>query len=328
MVDRAQYSSNSGDSYSSASPDSNPKRRERLSSSAARRRRSTFHIRNRKNHRLVPKKERVRNGFRSAKRAFKFTWPIVIVVALGFLAQSAWAHFAGSEQFKLKQVEYKAQNGLNKNHLMHIAGLKYGQNLLTTSLKNVAKKLKSHPRIHTVVIKRKFPSRLSIQIKTHQAAAVVNLKHFYVINEKGMPFSRVWDEKQKEQLLQITGFQNQHYRGHNKGRMHTLFRQAMALHKFYRKIGLTRYGKLRRVQYDQLLGYILHIQQDKATYPVYVGADRYPQRLQRLKQLHQLLKKRGGGKLQYIYLNNQRHPERITLRMMDVVPVVAQDTKD
>ena len=285
--------------------------------SSRRTKRRTGMFRKKRNHRRVPTAQRVRTFYRLFSRLLRWIKPILVVSFLFAVGTFVWFHFSNSEPFQLKKVSIQSNLPVPTKQIMEVAGIKYGDNVFTMDLHRVAQRLHRYPRVRHFTLKRRLPDTIQFTLKLHKPTAVVMLEKPYLLNAEGRPYARVLNKKETKGLLKLTGFQRSDYQS-QPDKMRTLFRQALALSRLYQSNKLTRYQDVKEIQYDPILGYILHANHSR----IYLGTDRFPERMKRLKQVYQLLWQRGVRKIHYVYLNNQRHPRRAIIRMVDAVPVI------
>ena len=274
-----------------------------------------FGKRYRKNRRVHSSQKR-RIGARFFHYFIKILKPLFVIMMIGSFSYFAWSKIQNNEYFALKKIIIPPHLSIKKQTLLKMAGLYYGMNLLTTNLSSISRRLKRHPRVDWVKLKRDFPSTLTIEIRLHKPVAIVKLKHNYLIDKLGRPFAQIERKKQYKKLLLLTGFRRQHYK-EDPHTMQNLFRQALAIHRLYVRQKLNKYQQVREIQYDPMLGYILHSGQSR----IYLGSDKYKKRLKRLKLIYQLLWLQGTKKLHYIYVNNTRNPRRAIIRLRDAISV-------
>ena len=66
-------------------------------------------------------------------------------------------------------------------------------NLFSVKLKEVVKRLESHPWIDQVRVRKVFPHKILIQIEERKPMAIIQLEELYYIDTKGEIFSPVGD---------------------------------------------------------------------------------------------------------------------------------------
>ncbi len=242
---------------------------------------------------------------------------LVLLVGVG-----VWQGIKRSHYFKMKRIIIAGEKQLSDREVLMFAGIDYTQNLIIADLRKIYRHLKRHPRIQDVRLYREMPSTLRIVLKFRQPAAIVRLGADYLIDELGRPFARIRrDDKRYRSLLLITGLQRQQYE-QARTTSQKIFRQAMAIVDLYRQKKLHKYQKVQEIQYDALLGYILHCGKNR----IYLGGDHYEKRLERLALIYQLVGSQAHRRLKYVYLNNIHHPNRVTIRLAETTSPIHKES--
>jgi cell division septal protein FtsQ len=66
-------------------------------------------------------------------------------------------------------------------------------NLFTLRLRDVARRLESHPWIDHVKVRKVFPDRIWVQVVERRPIAILQLEELYYIDAKGVIFSPLGD---------------------------------------------------------------------------------------------------------------------------------------
>jgi len=82
----------------------------------------------------------------------------------------------------------------------------FGLPMLGLSLDDISKKIYSHPWVHSVIVKRFFPSTLYFYIKEQKPIGILSNKHLYYINDEGYSFKKIVANDNMDYIL-FTGFQ-------------------------------------------------------------------------------------------------------------------------
>lgn len=277
------------------------------------RRRNWFWRRNRK--RLD--RERRQSAYRRIRRVWFFAQPLILLVLLALLGWMGVRWLQTTSTLALKEVRFLEQPHLSKAEMMAVAGLRYGMNLLSFDLARGLRRLQAHPWVRSARIWRELPHRISVEVKERRPVALVRLRHLYYLDASGLPFARVWKKKKPAYPL-LVGFRRSRYKQQPQ-QIQKRLRQALQILRCYRKLGLQRYKKVREVQVDPVFGVTLLAQSTR----IHLGTNRYEERLQRLVRLLRLLRQRGVQEIRYVYLDNNRHPERISVGLKGQVPVAS-----
>lgn len=165
---------------------------------------------------LRTKKNRRRVDVKAAAKAhapfaLKLCVASLLVVGAGVGAQLAWGWAQVSPRFVVRAVEIKGSVRATEVELARLAGLSEGgQNLFQLDVSALERAVSTHPWVKTASIARHFPSRVTISITEHEAAAVVSLSELYLVDRDGLPFKRLQAQDELDLPL-ITGLDRDGY---------------------------------------------------------------------------------------------------------------------
>ncbi|MCP4371291.1 MAG: FtsQ-type POTRA domain-containing protein [Deltaproteobacteria bacterium] len=92
------------------------------------------------------------------------------------------------DYFKAKSLTITGNHSFSDKQIISQTGFKNGVNIFSVNLSIAQKKLLAHPWIEEAEISRKLPDGITIRIKEHKAAAIVDLGRRFLINNKGKIF--------------------------------------------------------------------------------------------------------------------------------------------
>jgi cell division protein FtsQ len=168
-------------------------------------------LRTRKNRRRVDLKAAAK-GY--APLAFKAGAAALVLIASGFGLQLLWGWAQVSQQFAVRAVDVRGNVRAGDAELLRLGGLSEGgQNLFQLDVEAVERAISTHPWVNTVHVERHFPTRVSIVVTEHQAAAVVSLGELYLVDRDGLPFKRLQAQDGLD-LPVITGLDREGYTEH------------------------------------------------------------------------------------------------------------------
>jgi cell division protein FtsQ len=90
----------------------------------------------------------------------------------------------------VQKVEVRGSQKIAQESLLSLASIEGMPNLFTLRLKDVAKRLESHPWIERVTIRKAFPNKVQIEVEERKPIAIVQLEDLYYIDGKGVIFCR------------------------------------------------------------------------------------------------------------------------------------------
>jgi thioesterase domain-containing protein/acyl carrier protein len=112
-----------------------------------------------------------------------------------FLLSGHWVYvrLLGDPCFRVREVEVEGSRKIPKETLLSLMVIDGMPNLFSVKLKEVVKRLESHPWIEQVRVRKVFPHKILIQIEEKKPMAIIQLEELYYIDTKGEIFSPVGD---------------------------------------------------------------------------------------------------------------------------------------
>ena len=144
---------------------------------------------------LRPKARREEKGAEKFLRILKKTIRVALqlLVLSFFLLVGHWVyvHLLGDPYFRVREVEVEGGRKIPKETLLSLAVIDGMPNLFSVKLKEVIKRLESHPWIEQVRVRKVFPNKILIQIEERKPMAIIQLEELYYIDTQGEIFSAV-----------------------------------------------------------------------------------------------------------------------------------------
>lgn len=230
--------------------------------------------------------------------------------------RAVWHNFVHDSSFALRKVEHALEKEISTKELMLAGGFRAGDNLMLLSLTEVAERLRKHPQIKWVRLRRKMPHTLVVELKTQKPAAIVMFDRPYLMSASGIPYRVASASQQKAGLLRIHGIRKAEYRAFPKA-YQTIFCHALALQTVYREHGLAKFQSLRSVHIERVGGYTLVA--GRTT--IELGHDRLLERLKALKKVYRVFGNQRIRNIQKIHLNLDRHLNRAVVKPYSSQPL-------
>lgn len=143
------------------------------------------------------KKEKRMKKFKKIKFFLKVIFLIGLLIGL-------MAYALTSPIFNITEIEINGNKKIDKETYVELSGLKLDDNIFNFTKAKVIKKIKQNAYVEKVIIKRKLPTKIEIQIEERVASYLIELENqeFAYINNQGYIL-----EKSKEELdlTMITG---------------------------------------------------------------------------------------------------------------------------
>ena len=239
-------------------------------------------------------------------------------VALGGLlvAAAIWlgeqtVHYAyEADAFAIREMVIDGNHQLEDIDVRRAARLQIGSNIFEISAENARNHLLQHPWVAEAKVVRKLPGRVRIEIVERNPVALVALDQLYLVSEEGAVFKRLGVDDPVD-LPVITGIASERFYDDFEYRKAILLR-SMALLQDYEGAGLAKREPVSEIHFEGANGIELFVGDDGMN--VRLGNGQHRQKLRRLRQVLERLTKENT-RPSYVYLDNVRSPERVTVRL-------------
>ena len=94
--------------------------------------------------------------------------------------------------FNLQQVDVTGNHHLSREEVIEASELERGINLLTVDLWEIAEHLKRHPWIRSASVYRRFPGRITIEIRERTPRAILAAGKLYYVDEQAEFYTRLF----------------------------------------------------------------------------------------------------------------------------------------
>ncbi len=140
------------------------------------------------NHYRKPAKKKDNHPWNFLRMFFKaaLAFGILCMISAGFVF--IYDFVTQCDYFKAKSLTITGNHSFSDKQIISQTGFKNGVNIFSVNLSIAQKKLLAHPWIEEAEISRKLPDGITIRIKEHKAAAIVDLGRRFLINNKGKIF--------------------------------------------------------------------------------------------------------------------------------------------
>jgi cell division septal protein FtsQ len=133
-------------------------------------------------------------GFqRILKKFVRVAFQLLLLSFLLFISHRLYVHLLEDPFFQVREIEVKGCRKMEESTILSLIKMEGMPNLFTVSLKEVAKRLETHPWIEEVKARKVFPNKILIQIEERKPIAILQLEESYYIDTKGVIFSPVGD---------------------------------------------------------------------------------------------------------------------------------------
>lgn len=248
-----------------------------------------------------------RKGFVRAGQALLIAAGIAGLVWLGHLTV-VYAHTA--QAFAIRDVVVEGNNQLEDIDVRRAAQVQVGSNIFEVSAEESQKRLLQHPWVEDATVVRKLPGRVRIEIIERKPVALVALDQLYLVSDQGAVFKRLGVDDPVD-LPVITGIASERFYDDFDYRTEVLL-ASMALLQDYEGAGLATREPVSEIHFDGANGIELFVGADGMN--VRLGTGQHRQKLRRFRRILERLA-REKTRPSYVYLDNVRSPERVTVRL-------------
>lgn len=231
-------------------------------------------------------------------------------VALFWLADRAQQYAHSAEAFEIREIIIEGNHQLGEIDVRRAAMLQIGSNIFEVSSEGTRNHLLQHPWIEDANVVRKLPGRVRIEIVERKPVALVALDQLYLVSEEGGVFKRLGVDDPVD-LPVITGIASERFYDDLDYRTAILLR-SMALLQDYEGAGLAEREPVSEIHFEGAHGIELFVGDDGMN--IRLGNGQHRQKLRRLRQVLERLE-REKTRPSYVYLDNVRSPERVTVRL-------------
>lgn len=142
------------------------------------------------------------------RRAFGLLGRLAVAVALAWgvllAVQAGYQYVTTSARFEARSLVFEPTPHVPVDRLQALMGIEPGTNILAVDTDALRAKIADEPWVKAATVERSLPDTLVVDVKEHQAAAVLSSGYFYLIDADGVPFKRL-DEGERGELPVITG---------------------------------------------------------------------------------------------------------------------------
>ena len=219
-------------------------------------------------------------------------------------------HIRTSEAFAIGEILIEGQERLQREEILEASGLALGSNIFDSSPEEVEQSLRSHPWVASATVHRRLPRSYRIELREHDPAALLAMERLYLVADDGTVFKPL-EPGDPDALPVITGIDREQFTSDRVLRT-SLLVSAVALLHDYRDVGLWRREPISEIHASEDGSFALYVGDDATQ--VRLGARPFREKLRRLRKVFDRLRKREA-RAHYVYLDNVRRPDRVTVRL-------------
>lgn len=158
---------------------------------------------------------------------------LVVAGALAAAAYTGGRHVGASERFTIAEVELRGAEQVSAGEVRARLGDLAGRHVFPASLARAEARIEAHPWVESARVRRDLPSRIRVDVREREPAAIAFLDRFYLVDERGLPFVRVRPGAEAARgLVVVTGLERRDYRRDPEGARERI-REAIAAAEVY-----------------------------------------------------------------------------------------------
>jgi cell division septal protein FtsQ len=127
------------------------------------------------------------------KKVLRIALQLLLVSFFLFMGHWFYVHLLADPFFRVREVEVEGYRKISRETLLSLITIEGMPNLFTVRLKEIAKRVESHPWIDHVKVRKIFPNKILIQVEERKPIAILQLEELYYIDQQGVIFSRAGD---------------------------------------------------------------------------------------------------------------------------------------
>jgi cell division protein FtsQ len=244
------------------------------------------------------------------RRSGRFAVYGTVAAAVLWVGHQTVRYVHGADAFAIRDIIIEGNQHLEDIDVRRAARLHIGSNIFEISSEEARNYLMQNPWVSDASVVRKLPSRVRIEVTEHKPVALVALDQLYLASEDGAVFKRLGVDDPAD-LPVITGIASERFYDDLEYRATVLLR-SMALLQDYEGAGLAQREPVSEIHFDATNGIELFVGRDGMN--VRLGNGQHRQKLRRFRQVLERLE-REKTRPSYVYLDNVRSPERVTVRL-------------
>ncbi|MDH5672045.1 MAG: FtsQ-type POTRA domain-containing protein [Myxococcales bacterium] len=219
-------------------------------------------------------------------------------------------HVRTSAAFATTEIVVDGHSRLEREEVLGAAGLALGQNAFEVGPEDAANALEAHPWVLEAKVQRRLPGNFRIELEEREAVALLVLEQTFLVGDDGSVFKPL-EPGDPIDLPVVTGVDAERFRGDLKFRRALLVSVVALLHD-YRDAGLWRREPIAEIHVEDSAHLSLYVGEDALL--VRLGARPFREKLRRLRGILDEMK-RDKARPAYVFLDNRRRPDRVTVRL-------------
>jgi len=223
------------------------------------------------------------------KKAIRVALQLLLLSFFLFIGHWVYVHLLSDSYFRLREVEVEGGRKIPKETLLSLAVMEGMPNLFSVKLKEVVKRLESHPWIEQVRVRKVFPHKIVIQVEERKPMAIIQLEELYYIDTRGEIFTPVGD-RDEYNYPYVTGLTRRVFEK-DPVEAKRLINKALELLRIVSQEKVPPLGEISEIHMEKAFG--IHCFTKAEGVEVKMGWEDFEEKLKRLPLIWSDLRKRG-----------------------------------
>jgi cell division protein FtsQ len=232
-----------------------------------------------------------------------------VLLCLWYVGDLAEHQLRSAPAFAIRTLDVQGNVRLTRADIERLGGIAVGRNIFERGPEEVQARLIAEPWIASAEVRRRLPGSYSIRVIERKAIALLARSELYLVSEQGKPFKQLGPGDPSDLPL-ITGLESAD--AEDKQEAEAALQAAVTLLRDYTEIGLARSEALSEIHIEADESISCYLGRD-ATY-VRLGKPPFKNKLRRLREVLAQLASQSA-RASYVYLDNDRRPDRVTVRL-------------
>lgn len=130
---------------------------------------------------------------------------LLVLLLVGSAGAAVYSWLGRSAIFSVRVVDMNPCEHVSGDEISGILKGVAGGNIWSLSKEEIGRRLRSHPFVREVVVRKSFPDKLLLNIEEREPVAMINLDALYYVDDQGTIFKRLTAYDAKDKPI-LTGF--------------------------------------------------------------------------------------------------------------------------
>ena len=223
------------------------------------------------------------------RKAIRAAFQLLLLSFFLFIGHWIYVHLLSDSYFRVREVEVEGNRKIPKDTLLSLTVMEGMPNLFSVKLKEVVKRLESHPWIDQVRVRKVFPHKIVIQVEERRPMAIIQLEELYYIDTQGEIFTPVGD-RDEYNYPYVTGLTRRAFEK-DPEEARRLIAKALELLRIVNQGKVSPLGEISEIHMEKAFG--IHCFTKTEGVEVKMGWEDFEEKLKRLPLIWSDLRKRG-----------------------------------